>query len=877
MTKKLLTLLLILTIGFGAVPTIAAGFTDTDGTRYEKAANLLSTLGFISGYSDGTFDVGEPMTRAEYATILAKIANLDEMTSDSVYFYDVTDGYWAKDAINIMYQQGYMTATDNMFYPESPVTLEDVARGAVYLLGYSYNPKDSITVAAELGVFKGITLGSEVTRGDILLILYNVLETEKAVSRSYMNEQEEYVLGEVVKGGTLLEENFDVYKATGQFTALGDIDLVRVHQENEAFVRIDDVRYRLADGMEIPKEYLAYSIEFYYRDEEGAEEPELIYYTPKGENEVVSATAKDIISSECTTTRFVYQQENRTRTRTIPFSAKFIVNGHLIADQDKQDTLFDITSGQVRVVLPANGNNALVWIDTYEYALVQALGNTEIYLKDGRTIDMDDDKQGQEVAVYSSTGEETEMTDILANSAIAIAEVTAADGILYRNVHVLKSVSGIVNEISDDSITVGETTYDKDEGLTGVKVGFQYNLFVGMNGEICLADINLANTILYGYLIDAALSNTGVNNKFEMKILNSAGSKEIYEVESSIYVNDILVKKDEIASGSAANVLYNPTTKNVVRQVVAYMVNEENSLTKIYTAQEGEDSVLSLDSESQTLLCKTGAIFNFGGKLTVKDSGVIIAVPSDKENADEDDFDVLPTTYFTNDGQYSVEGYNVNELLEADVIVVTVNSADSAFYDPGNTYTCVFDEKTQIVTEDGELSYSITYWQQGTKYTKALEVRFGKKTYESTLAAVEKIKRGDCFQIELTNDGSKIKNISIEFSAENRSETAVGYNSSRTVFYGQIEAIGTNSLVIRQFTNNPDTNYVNENRYLYKNAGRVGTYLYTGEDRPIELIPNCLADARVGDWVVYQARYGAARAMVIYRDDTRLPTGEKVN
>jgi hypothetical protein len=83
--------------------------------------------------------------------------------------------------------------------------------------------------------------------------------------------------------------------------------------------------------------------------------------------------------------------------------------------------------------------------------------------------------------------------------------------------------------------------------------------------------------------------------------------------------------------------------------------------------------------------------------------------------------------------------------------------------------------------------------------------------------------------------------------------------------------------VIRRFVNNPDAGYLGTSAFVFKNAGRVNTYLYEGDDVPIQHITNCLADARVGDWVMYQSRYGAARTMVIYRDNTKLPNGKLIS
>ena len=49
-----------------------AGFKDTKGHWAESSINLLSELGIINGYADGTFKPDKPITRAEVATMLAR-------------------------------------------------------------------------------------------------------------------------------------------------------------------------------------------------------------------------------------------------------------------------------------------------------------------------------------------------------------------------------------------------------------------------------------------------------------------------------------------------------------------------------------------------------------------------------------------------------------------------------------------------------------------------------------------------------------------------------------------------------------------------------------------------------------------------------------
>ena len=878
MKNRLLGFVMILMFLCGSCfPASAVGFTDTDDTKYETAANVLSALGFINGRSDGTFDVAGTMTRAEFASILAKLALVSGISSGDVYFFDVKSDYWAKDAINIVCTQGLMSGSDKYFRPDEAVTLEEVSQGLAVLLGYGNmaRSKSYVSIAVSLGIYKNISTESKICRGDILLAVYNALSVDLAAASGI--DDEGNITGNVSKGANILTEHFDIYKASGQFTAVGDLDLLRTINKQTGYVKIDDVAYTLADGVKAGKEFLAYSVDYYYHDAGGNEMPELLYYSINKNNEIIEADADHIEEGQCTTTRFAYLDENlKVKKQEISSSAKFIYNGYIISDADKIDSLFQIDSGSVKVVLPANGLNEVVWINNYEYHLVRASGTKSLFLKDGTELDLDGDRDDLEVNFFTSTGEPTTIDEVVSNSAVALAEVNAADGITYRNIHVLNSVTGTVTEAGNLSVAVDGKEYDAASGIASQNIvaGMAYTFYIGLDGKICLFDENTSE-LLYGYLIDVDLKTEGVRSEVQFKIMNTSGEKVIYAAADKFYVNDKMVKQESLAQafGTAFyQYLYDRGNAKPIRQVIAYMENTEGQILKIYTPSE-EHSKLKRDVEPATRQCKGSSIFSFGGVLTVSDTGVIFAVPEDKDNADDNAYDVLEIQFFINDNLYMVEGYNVNELFEADVLVVTIADADSAYYNEGNTHFCVFDKKTKVLLDDGTESYAITYWQQGAQFTKNLANREGKRTYTETLREVQKLARGDCFKVELTGDNTQIKNISIEFQQANRTESANAYNGERIMFYGQIQAVGVNSLVIRKFSPIGD-NYLGSVAYLFKNAGRVYTYLYTGEDRPVQKVENSLADARVGDWVMYQTRYGACRSMIIYRDDDRLPTGK---
>ena len=96
-----------------------------DTAWYSTAVSTLSKMGVISGYPDGTFRPNAPITRAEFA---AMIARFDETaTSADTPFTDIS-GHWAENAIGKAYGNGWVEGSSKtVFCPESNLTRAETA------------------------------------------------------------------------------------------------------------------------------------------------------------------------------------------------------------------------------------------------------------------------------------------------------------------------------------------------------------------------------------------------------------------------------------------------------------------------------------------------------------------------------------------------------------------------------------------------------------------------------------------------------------------------------------------------------------------------------------------------------------------------------
>jgi hypothetical protein len=154
----------------------------------------LNSLGYISGYPDGTFRPDTSITRAEFATVLVKAFKLP-VTAGKVF--GDTNSHWAVNYIATAYAAGIATGyNDDSFGPEDLITREQMAVMIVKAAKIkeadaeitctdsnkiSAWAKDAMTAAAQNGIMSGYPDGSfnpqgKATRAEAVAVIANALK-----------------------------------------------------------------------------------------------------------------------------------------------------------------------------------------------------------------------------------------------------------------------------------------------------------------------------------------------------------------------------------------------------------------------------------------------------------------------------------------------------------------------------------------------------------------------------------------------------------------------------------------------------------------------------------------------------------------------------
>lgn len=106
----------------------AATFTDVPSTHWaHEAIDSISKRGLINGYSDGTYKLNEPITRAQAAKIVALATNAKPSATFKPAFKDIKPTHGSYDHIRALTEKNIFT-NSGTFNPNAPLTRAQMAK-----------------------------------------------------------------------------------------------------------------------------------------------------------------------------------------------------------------------------------------------------------------------------------------------------------------------------------------------------------------------------------------------------------------------------------------------------------------------------------------------------------------------------------------------------------------------------------------------------------------------------------------------------------------------------------------------------------------------------------------------------------------------------
>lgn len=306
-TGLLLVLAMLLSAAAGA-----ASFSDVkQQADYAQATELLSELGLLTGYEDGTFHPEATITRAEACAVVYRMLTGSTQATafqGIAWFKDVAANNWAGGYIGYCTEQGIVTGyPDGSFQPDATITIAEMVTMVVRALGLDRDesgkallmtyPVSYLLAAQEQGVLGDLDLTAQdpADRGTVALLIYHAIFDAQ------------YRRGGTVAGQgyrTLAEsayhlEAFDAYVAAyAGYNFLADDDLSTAAGELLLYLPESGTYLRADFALDSPRDLLYRSVKVFRNSQTG----ELAAVIRSSENAALTLNA-DAFSYDATNNR----------------------------------------------------------------------------------------------------------------------------------------------------------------------------------------------------------------------------------------------------------------------------------------------------------------------------------------------------------------------------------------------------------------------------------------------------------------------------------------------------------------------------------------------------------------------------------------------
>ena len=665
--KKVLSIVLSIAMVVCMAPTMAfaattsaqadAAYSDTKGTACEGAVNVLSALGVVDGFEDGTYKPEQTVTRAQMAKLIVTALGVaDYASATTSQFSDMGNATWAIPYVEYAANLNIVNGVGNgKFSPNNTVTYEQVATMIVRALGFTDKcnemngswPAIYIQKATALGLFndvanKGATGAS---RGDVAIMLYNALSVPEvyADNDGQTNKKVGSDGGVVTMMDTLNVNGSTEYKVITDTDADSAVNSIAGYVGAAAEVTYNKSNDVIALS-DIKTEFLSGE------------------FKSNGKFEADNGTTYTIASDAYKT--FDNKSTGTVKTTsTVPSITNNVTGddrGPLVAADDagKDFTLAATVSGKTITGIYSIATWTITKNDQVDSSDINQITKNQKLL--GVKFALDDDQ-------------EVDNGSFILNGVSSLSDI-AADNIVYvyaakdeiKRIDVgTKTVQGTITKNSGSKITIDGTAYEfADKAVISANsndldAGNEVKLFLDYEGDIYDADLVDGTSGNFAVVVAKstdAPSSSNVSGTAKVELLTADGDK-VFSINGKKYEDN-----DSIAWNSLK-----------VGEVVKYSVNDSGDITKLVEPATADYTVVK--DQTGKKVTKAGYVDGYG----INDSALIFAVPVDSGAFDYSDTDDLSITKKANvlDSDLALVTYVVDTDSNKVVLMIMDDSATS--------------------------------------------------------------------------------------------------------------------------------------------------------------------------------------------------------
>ncbi len=733
--KRTFTIILALTLCCTCLPLhlVSAADESVAGSAELRAMEVLRLFEIIpEDYYDYNANLTKGATRADFAASLAALMNL-KGAAGRAYYYDVPETHWAFNEIGALTANGVLSGEgEKLFRPDDVIEKDEAYKMLVTALGYGtyaeYRggyPSGYQTVAGRLQLTGGLSSGTEVTRGDMFLLLYTAMTAEMLVPTIFHDNATTYRESEDT---TLLSLYHDIYYDKGVVNGVNGTALDGKSLDC-GMVRVGDVNYNTDVSLQ---DYIAEEIEFFYRKTSKDETGRILWAAPTGRNLVLNITANYDASFDAANFVLNYTDDSdRTSTVSLKRDMTMLYNGEVITTG--YDQVFNLPKYTAKLVCSSgSGSYDVAVVRAYRNIVVGSVNSADhtVYDKSNSTDKLILDENLYDLLIMrAADGTPLQFEDITQGSVLSVWQ--SRDGRILEVQSSTQQVSGIIDSIREETngyillINAVEYFLPKTVGTAAsLKPGDSLTLYLDIAGEAAgyeLASGKAAYTA--AFLIDAEVDDSYFCDALRIKALPSSGGLQVYNCADKFMIDGVYYRSGKSAIKALMEVgEFKP-------QIAMIETNTNGDITMIDTVtlnvEENPETSLRVNIPYQTnLLYKSSGIFDLQSVLD--NNTVIFAIPAEENMAaaEDEDFARIARSALPNDTRLNAETYKITERVGYEQFVVLRG------YDP---YGYKASERPLLVqsvftgmNEDGEMVKGIQGYQGGSavSFTATTEVDF---------------------------------------------------------------------------------------------------------------------------------------------------------
>ena len=605
--KKIAALVIVLAMALSSVAF--AAFSDVDATSsYAEAINVMSALGIINGYEDGTFGPEKTITRAEFTTMLVNAMGMDNVGAVNTQFSDVTSNHWASGYISAGVAQGFINGYDaTTFGPDDEVTYEQAVKMLICAVGYtpkfqivkkladgsvvreldpSAYPSAYLAEANTAGVTAGVNqkVGDKASRQVVAKLVYNALTTHMMEQTSFGSDPEWSVPTSNYK--TLLTDYLGVDKVEATVSAVSfdpttakkvtiqPTKIVEAYDSNDYLIAtatpgvyaLNSILALYDDTKVFPNDCKGYSCVMYMDNK--ADDNTVVAMFPKtGRNQVLSLDRTQFASYAAGSQKLMYWKNNdndaSALTAKLDSTFKVYVNRDTLA---VVDTTFatDYSKGDkapytaIELIDNDNDGDYDIAFATDYASFVAGTINAKSYkitadadstiFGGKKSVTLDPESEDTTFDIVDANGATVAFEDIVAGDVLNVFE-SEDNGYYYWKVMVTKdTVTGTVNayDSTENAYSIGGTYYKT--ATTGmIEIGDAGTFYIDAYGMILKSALD-ASTRTFGFVYNADIDKADFEDEAALVVLDQTGKYVTYYFAKNTKIDGTSYKKEDLIS-----------------------------------------------------------------------------------------------------------------------------------------------------------------------------------------------------------------------------------------------------------------------------------------------------------------------------------------